>query len=116
MWPRIVLIAALAGIAVFVPAAGGAERDGSTVIVQGTTDVRDSNLLASVIVPAFAAAYPQYTLKYIAVGSGQAIVNAEAGQGDVVFTHAPPEEAKFVADHYSYTPAGQAIFYSDYVI
>jgi tungstate transport system substrate-binding protein len=88
----------------------------SDVIVQGTTDVRDAGLLDDVIVPGFHSAYPQYTLKYIAVGTGQAITNAEAGQGDAVLTHAPTQEAQFVSAGFSDAPFGRAIFYSDYVI
>jgi tungstate transport system substrate-binding protein len=88
----------------------------SDVIVQGTTDVRDAGLLDDVISPGFHAAYPQYTLKYIAVGTGQALTNAQAGQGDAVLTHAPTLEAQFVANGYSDEPYGRAIFYSDYVI
>src|SRR5262249_15378311 len=64
------------------------------VIVQGTTDVRDAGLLDDVIVPGFQAAYPQYTLKYIAVGTGQALTNARAGQGDAVLTP-PPRRSRF---------------------
>src|SRR5262245_61667940 len=86
------------------------------VIVQGTTDVRDAGLLDDVIVPGFQAAYPQYTLKYIAVGTGQALTNARAGQGDAVLTHAPTQESDFVNAGYAFEPFGRAIFYSDYVI
>jgi tungstate transport system substrate-binding protein len=88
----------------------------SDVIVQGTTDVRDAGLLDDVIIPGFQKAYPQYTLKYIAVGTGQALTNAEAGQGDAVLTHAPTQEQDFVNAGYSAEPSGRAIFYSDYVI
>ena len=88
----------------------------SDVIVQGTTDVRDAGLLDDVIVPGFRAAYPQYTLKYIAVGTGQALTNARAGQGDAVLTHAPTQEADFVNAGFSHEAFGRAVFYSDYVI
>jgi tungstate transport system substrate-binding protein len=96
----------------FVPAAAAA----SPVIVQGTTDVRDAGLLQDVIEPGFAAAYPQYELKYIAVGTGQAIANAKAGQGDALMVHAPTQEKPFVEEGYSLEPRGRAVFYSDYVI
>lgn len=88
----------------------------SDVIVQGTTDVRDAGLLDDVIIPGFEKAYPQYNLKYIAVGTGQALTNAEAGQGDAVLTHAPTQEQDFVNAGYSAEPSGRAIFYSGYVI
>lgn len=88
----------------------------SDVIVQGTTDVRDAGLLDDVIVPGFQQAYPQYKLKYIAVGSGQALTNAEAGQGDAVLTHSPEAEQEFVKGGWSLGPFGKPVFYSDYVI
>jgi tungstate transport system substrate-binding protein len=72
----------------------------SPVIVQGTTDVRDAGLLEEVIEPGFHAAYPQYELKYIAVGTGQAITNAKAGQGDALMVHAPSQEKPLVEEGY----------------
>jgi tungstate transport system substrate-binding protein len=104
------LILALGLIA--VPIASAA----SPVLVQGTTDIRDAGLLEEVIEPGFHAAYPQYELKYIPVGTGQALTNAKAGQGDAVVTHAPSLEKTFVEEGYSLEPRGRAIFYSDYVV
>jgi tungstate transport system substrate-binding protein len=95
-----------------VPASAGA----SAVIVQGTTDVEDAGLLNDVIVPGFHAAYPQYDLKYVAVGTGQAIANAKAGQGDALLVHAASQEKTFLEQGYSLEPRGRSIFYSDYVI
>lgn len=106
------MIALVAVATAGVPSSAGA----SDVIVQGTTDVRDAGLLDDVLVPGFEAKYPQYTLKYIAVGSGQALTNAKAGQGDAVLVHSPTQEKPFVEAGYSYEPIGRAILYSDYVI
>lgn len=89
---------------------------GSDLVVQGTTDVRDAGLLSDVIIPGFQLAYPQYNLKYIAVGSGAALNAARAGNGANVLTHAPTLEKSFVQDGYSFEPFGRQIFYSDYVI
>ncbi len=94
------------------PAVAGA----TTVLVQGTTDIRDAGLLEEVIEPGFHQAYPQYDMKYTAVGTGQAIANAKAGQGDALVVHAPTQEKTFVEEGYSLEPRGRAIFYSDYVI
>lgn len=94
----------------------GVARAATNVVIQGTTDVRDAGLLDDVIKPGFHAAYPQYNLQYIAVGTGQALTNAEAGGGDGVLTHAPSLEAQFVANGFSAHPYGRAIFYSDYVV
>jgi tungstate transport system substrate-binding protein len=93
-----------------------ATASASDVIVQGTTDVRDAGLLEDVIEPGFHKAYPQYTLKYIAVGTGQAIANAKAGQGDALLVHAPSQEKTFVEEGYSLERRGRAVFFSDYVI
>jgi tungstate transport system substrate-binding protein len=106
---RLLLLASI-GLCAVTPTSALA----SDVIVQGTTDVRDAGLLNDVIVPGFQAAYPQYTIKYIAVGTGQALTNAQAGQGDAVLTHAPSLEADFVAGGFSVL--GRQVFYSDYVI
>ena len=64
------------------PSAAGAQSD---VRVQGTTDTTDSGLIADVIQPGFEAAFPQYELQYIAVGTGQALTNARNGQADAEF-------------------------------
>jgi len=108
------LFLAFAVAALFLVAAPIAAA--SPVIVQGTTDIRDAGLLEEVIEPGFHAAYPQYELKYVPVGTGQALTNAKAGQGDAVVTHAPSLEKAFVEEGYSLDPRGRAIFYSDYVI
>ena len=110
--PLAAAIAVAAAFLIAVPFAAAA----SPVIVQGTTDIRDAGLLEEVIEPGFHAAYPQYELKYVPVGTGQALTNAKAGQGDAVVTHAPSLEKTFVEEGYSLEPRGRAIFYSDYVI
>ncbi len=90
----------------------------STLTVIGTSDVSDSGLMANLIQPMFAAAYPQYTFKYIGTATGTAIANAEAGsQGaSVLIVHAASLENQFVAGGYSYEPYGRAIFTNDFVL
>jgi tungstate transport system substrate-binding protein len=87
----------------------------ANVIVQGGTTIRDSGLLANVITPGFQSMFPQYRLLFIAVGTSQALTNAEAGQGDAVFTHDPEAEAQFVSAGYSYERYGRAIMVSDFI-
>ena len=87
----------------------------TTVIIQGGTTPVDSGLYQNVIYPLFSAAYPQYKLEYVSVGTAQAIANAEAGQGDVVFTHSPTAENTFVTSGYSYEAGGRLIMASDFV-
>jgi tungstate transport system substrate-binding protein len=105
-------VLALAGAA----AAPARAQEPQDLVVQSTTSVRDSGLLAQVIVPEFQRLYPRYRLQVVAVGTGQAIANARAGQGDVLITHAPALEAQFVADGFSLEPFGRTIMWNDFVI
>src|SRR5262244_2111062 len=79
-----------------------AQADTSTVVIQGGTTITDSGLFDNVILPGFEAQYPQYDLQFVAVGTSQALINAENGQGDAVWTHNPPAEQAFVNAGYSY--------------
>jgi len=109
-------VAAVVGLTVAImPFQAPAHATTTQVIVQGGTTIRDSGLLANVITPGFQAAYPQYTLTFVAVGTGQALINAEAGQGDAVFTHNPAAEADFVAGGFSNEPYGRAVMVSDFI-
>ena len=67
------------------------------------------------IEPGFARAYPQYRLKYVSAGTGQAITNAQAGQADAVLTHSTTAEASFVAAGFSQEPGGRLVMTSDFV-
>src|SRR6185312_771830 len=108
---------ALAAGAVFaaatVPASAQQRR---SLIVQSTTSVRDSGLLDQLITPEFKRRYPQYDLKFVAVGTGQAITNARAGQGDVLIGHSPPLEQQFLRDGLSAEPIGRTVMWNDFVI
>jgi len=108
----LVILGALLALA--SPASAGAAST-SVVLVQGGTTISDSGLLANVIIPGFKKAFPQYTLQFVPVGTSQALINAENGQGDAVFTHNPGAEAQFVAGGYANEPFGRAVMYSDFV-
>ncbi len=74
------------------PSAGPA---GSTnLILATTTSLQDSGLL-DVLVPAFEKA-SGYTVKTVAVGTGQALTMGQEGNADVLFVHAPSQEQAFV--------------------
>jgi tungstate transport system substrate-binding protein len=109
---------ALAAAAVVLAACGGGGNGGGhkALIVQSTTSVRDSGVLSALIAPGFRRAHPEYDLKFVAVGSKEAITNARAGQADVLIAHSPPLEQGFVADGYSYEPSGRTIAWNDFVI
>jgi tungstate transport system substrate-binding protein len=97
-------------------ATAGAQTPKRPLIVQSTTSVRDSGVLDQLITPAFARRFPQYDLKFVAVGTGQAITNARAGQGDVLIGHSPALEAQFVKDGFSLEPIGRTVMWNDFVI
>jgi tungstate transport system substrate-binding protein len=65
-----------------------------TLILATTTSTQDSGLL-DVLVPAFEKE-TGYTVKTVAIGSGQAIEQASRGDADVVLVHSPAAEKKMV--------------------
>ena len=85
------LVAALALLSIAMPA--GAQS--SVVILSTTTSTQDSGLL-DVLVPVFERA-TGYTVKTIAVGTGQALALAARGEADVTLCHAPALEKQYVA-------------------
>jgi len=86
------LLAALL-LAMF-PAPAAAQR--APVILSTTTSTQDSGLL-DLLIPLFERR-TGYTVKTIAVGTGQALALAARGEADVVLAHAPALEKKYVAD------------------
>ena len=64
------------------------------IILATTTSTQDSGLL-DVLIPAFEAA-TGYTVKTIAVGTGQALKMGEEGNADVLLVHAPASEITFM--------------------
>ena len=86
------LSAAVAVVALAAPADAGSR----VVILATTTSTQDSGLL-DVLVPAFEQR-TGYTVKTIAVGTGQALALAARGEADVALAHAPELEKKYVAE------------------
>src|SRR3954469_12332006 len=112
-----------AGVLMVVPAialvgagTAAAQQQKRPLVVQSTTSVRDSGVLDQLITPQFEKRFPQYDLKFVAVGTGQAITNARAGQGDVLIGHSPALEKQFVADGFSDEPIGRTVMWNDFVI
>ncbi len=68
---------------------------GDSIIVQSTTSTANSGLYEAIL-PAFKDT-SGITVNVVAVGTGQAIRNAENCDGDVLLVHAKPSEEKFVA-------------------
>ena len=107
---------AAALVALGVAAPGAMAQQPQDLVVQSTTSVRDSGVLDRLITPQFEKRFPQWNLKFVAVGTGQAIANARAGQGDVLIGHSPALEAQFLADGFSFEPIGRTVMWNDFVI
>src|SRR5437867_1789225 len=106
-----VLIAA-ALLAALAPGPTGAQAQRSPVILSTTTSTQDSGLL-DVLVPMFER-QSGYTVKTVAIGTGQALALAARGEADVVLAHAPELEKKYVADGKMLNR--RLVMYSDFVI
>jgi tungstate transport system substrate-binding protein len=82
------------------------------VILSTTTSTQDSGLL-DVLVPLFER-QTGYSVKTIAIGTGQALALAARGEADVVLAHAPALEKKYVAD--GKMSNRRLVMYNDFVI
>ncbi|MBI3826621.1 MAG: substrate-binding domain-containing protein [Candidatus Rokubacteria bacterium] len=89
------LLGVVAALALTAPALSLAVAP-RAVILSTTTSTQDSGLL-DVLVPMFEKR-SGYTVKPIAVGTGQALALAARGEADVVLAHAPGLEKKYVAE------------------
>jgi len=84
----------------------------SVVILATTTSTRDAGLLDSLL-PVFQR-QTHYTVKVIAVGSGQALAMGRRGDADVVLTHAPDAERALVDSGYFVTR--RLVMHNDFLI
>ena len=66
------------------------------LILATTTSTQDSGLL-DVLIPMFEQQYG-YTVKTVAVGSGEALKMAQEGNADVLLVHSPAAEKTFMSD------------------
>jgi len=71
-------------------------REPQEIVLASTTSTEDSGLFERLI-PAFQRAHPDYRVRVIAVGSGEALRLAARGDADVVLTHSPAAEEEFMA-------------------
>ena len=93
----------------FLVAAPPAEK---TLILATTTSTQDSGLLDDLI-PRFEK-QTGYTVKTIAVGSGQAIAMGRRGEADVLLVHSPEAEKALVADGAGLNR--RIVMHNDYVL
>jgi tungstate transport system substrate-binding protein len=103
----VIAVAMLLAVAVMPGVA--AER---FVIVASTTSTENSGLFG-VILPQFQRA-TGIEVRVVAVGTGQAIKNAERGDADVLFVHHQPSEEQFVAQGFGVKR--HDVMYNDYVL
>ncbi|MCL1142768.1 substrate-binding domain-containing protein [Shewanella gaetbuli] len=87
-------------------------QNNKVVKLATTTSTENSGLLRAIL-PAFEQ-QSGYTVQVIATGTGKALRLASQGDVDVVMTHAPEAEAKFVADGFGTQPRG--IMENDFVV
>ena len=85
----------LLGLLLSLLAAALAAAERSAVILATTTSTQDSGLL-DVLVPLFEKK-GGYTVKTIAVGTGQSLALGARGEADVVLVHAPTLEREYLA-------------------
>lgn len=83
------------------------------LVLASTTSTKDSGLF-DVLIPAFTKAYPQYNVKVVAVGSGQALTLGQNGDADVLLVHSPAAELTFMAGGYGIDR--KAVMYNDFII
>lgn len=85
----------------------------SDLILASTTSTQDSGLF-DVLIPAFNEFYPQYTVKVVAVGSGEALKLGETGDADVLLVHSPASEKTFMDNGFGIER--KAVMYNDFII
>ena len=98
----------LAAIVIAPPA----RAENPFIIVQSTTSTENSGLFAYLL-PIFTQK-TGIDVRVVAVGTGQAIKNAQNGDGDVLLVHSRADEEKFVADGWGVKRFD--LMYNDFVV
>ena len=103
------VLAAFATLALVVPVSPATDN---FIIVQSTTSTQNSGLFEHIL-PLFTKK-TGIEVRVVAVGTGQALKNAQKGDGDVVLVHSQPDEEKFVADGWGVKR--YPVMYNDFII
>ena len=106
------VMAVAAGAVLAFATARDARAETPFIVVQSTTSTENSGLF-KYLLPIFTAK-TGIDVRVVAVGTGQALKNAENGDGDVVLVHAKAAEEKFVADGFGVKRI--PVMYNDFVI
>ena len=83
------------------------------IVLASTTSTEDSGLF-EYLLPAFQQSHPEYRIRVVAVGSGQALRLAARGDADAVLTHSPRAEERFMAAGHG--ESRRRVMYNDFVI
>ena len=102
----------VAAFALVLLGIGTPRAEDKFIIVQSTTSTQNSGLFEHIL-PMFTAK-TGIDVRVVAVGTGQALKNAQNGDGDVVLVHSKPDEEKFVAEGWGVKR--QDVMYNDFVI
>ena len=110
----VALVFSISGCAQQAAAPAPAQKPAtSDVVLASTTSTQDSGLF-DVLIPAFEKDNPQYKVKVIAVGSGQAIKMGQTKDADVLLVHSPAAEIKLIADGFATTRT--PVMHNDFVL
>lgn len=85
----------------------------SDIILASTTSTQDSGLFDELI-PAFERDNPQYKVKVVAVGTGEALKLGETKDADVLLVHAKASEEEFVKNRFG--KERRDVMYNDFLI
>ncbi|MBI5554996.1 MAG: extracellular solute-binding protein [Elusimicrobia bacterium] len=86
--------------------------ENKTIILATTTSVQDTGLL-DLLVAGFQKK-SGYTVKAIAVGTGQAMQLGQNGEADILWVHSPADERQFVKEGYG--TARTTFMHNDFVV
>jgi tungstate transport system substrate-binding protein len=96
-----------------VAASAGCGPTGDSIVLAATTSTYDSGLLDS-LVARFKTEHPDYSVRSVVVGSGQALELGRRGDADVLLVHAPEAEERFMADGHGVDRV--PVMYNDFVL
>jgi len=85
----------------------------SDVVLSSTTSTQDSGLF-DVLIPAFEKDNPQYKVKVVAVGTGEALKLGETKDADVLLVHAKKLEEEFIKNGFGIER--KDVMYNDFLI
>jgi tungstate transport system substrate-binding protein len=105
-------IVLLVMLALFATLLVGCGSENTEVILATTTSTRDSGLL-DLLIPVFEKE-SGYTVKTVAVGTGQALALGEKGEADVLLVHAPASEKPLVEKEVAVNR--RLIMHNDFII